>query len=164
MPDMSGKQKKGRGRRKRPHPSTSSAPAPTYGWLLYGYLRSGLHYKSEIILQGRNITMTSRIPPLIQPLLDAYLHALEPLYAHIYGIYIYGSIALGAFEEQESDIDMVVLTQGEWTDQEFRHLRRIHKRLVKEFVLGKRLAPIYVPLDDIGKLNADIAPYPYASD
>ena len=55
------------------------------------------------------MAMSSRIPQSIQPLLDAYLHALEPLQAHIHGIYIYGSIALGAFEEQESDIDIVVL-------------------------------------------------------
>jgi len=108
--------------------------------------------------------MPASIPALIQPLLDAYLHALEPLYDHIYGIYIYGSIALGAFEERESDIDMVVLTRGQWTDQEIRQLGRIHTRLVKEYAPGKRLAPMYVPLDAIGKLNADIAPYPYASD
>lgn len=108
--------------------------------------------------------MTSRIPPLIQPLLDAYLHALEPLRDRFYGIYIYGSIALGAFEELESDIDIIALTRGEWTAQELGQLGRIHKRLVKEFALGKRLAPMYVPLDDIGKLNVDIAAYPYASD
>lgn len=108
--------------------------------------------------------MPASIPPLIQPLLDAYLHALEPLLDHFYGIYIYGSIALGAFEERESDIDIVVLTRGEWTAQELGQLGRTHKRLVKEFTLGERLAPIYVPLEDIGKLNVDIAPYPYASD
>lgn len=108
--------------------------------------------------------MTSRIPPLIQPLLDAYLQALEPLHDHIYSIYIYGSIALGAFEELESDIDIVVLTQGKWTAQELGQLRLIHKRLMKEYAQGKRLAPMYVPLEDIGKLNAAKAPYPYASD
>lgn len=108
--------------------------------------------------------MPAPIPPLIQPLLDAYLLALEPLDNHFYGIYIYGSIALGAFEERESDIDIVTLTQGEWTVQELMQLERIHKRLVKEYALGKRLAPMYVPLADIGKSNANIAPYPYASD
>src|SRR5579864_955114 len=108
--------------------------------------------------------METAVPLPIQPLIDAYLHALEPLHTHIYSIYIYGSIALGAFEEQESDIDIVVLTIGGWTAQEIRQLGRIHNRLVKEYALGKRLAPMYIPLDDIGKLNADIAPYPFASD
>src|ERR1700730_12071394 len=107
--------------------------------------------------------MPAPIPPLIQPLLDAYLHALEPLGNHIYGIYIYGSIALGAFEEGELEIDIVVLTVGEWTEQEHGQLGRIHKRLAKEYPLGKRLDPMYVPLHDIGKYNTQIPPYPYAS-
>jgi predicted nucleotidyltransferase len=110
------------------------------------------------------MAMDVRIPTLIQPLLDAYLHALEPFHTHFYGIYIYGSIALGAFEEQESDIDMVALTQGDWTSQELGQLERIHEKLVKEYALGKRLAPMYVALSDIGKANIEIAPYPYASD
>jgi predicted nucleotidyltransferase len=50
--------------------------------------------------------MDSPLPASIQPLLDAYLDAIEPLRAHFYGIYIYGSIALGAFEELASDIDL----------------------------------------------------------
>jgi len=107
--------------------------------------------------------MPAQIPPLIQPLLDAYLHALEPLRDHFHGIYIYGSIALGAFEERESDIDIVALTQGEWTTQELGQLARIHKVLAKEYPLGKRLDPMYVPLRHIGKYNAQIPPYPYAS-
>lgn len=36
--------------------------------------------------------MEISLPVAIQPLLDDYLEAIEPLRAHIYGIYIYGSI------------------------------------------------------------------------
>ena len=108
--------------------------------------------------------MPALIPPLIQPLIDAYLNALEPLRDHFYGIYIYGSIALGAFEEWESDIDIVALTPGEWTEHELGQLACIHKQLVKEHRLGKRLAPMYVPLRDIGKCHTHLPPYPYASD
>jgi Domain of unknown function (DUF4111) len=109
------------------------------------------------------VAMATPIPPLIQPLLDAYLHALEPLRDHFYGIYLYGSIALDVFEERESDIDIVALTQLEWIAQELGQLARIHRRLGKEHPLGKRLDPMYVPLRDIGKYNAQIPPYPYAS-
>jgi len=56
--------------------------------------------------------MEAFIPVSIQPLIDAYLYALEPLRMHFYGIYISGSIALGAFEELASDLDIVALTQG----------------------------------------------------
>ncbi len=68
--------------------------------------------------------MDASIPPSIQPLIDAYLRALEPLRGHFYGIYIYGSIALGAFEEAVSDIDVIALTQGAWSPQELKQLIR----------------------------------------
>ena len=67
------------------------------------------------------------IPLSIQPLIAAYLRALEPLDAHFYGIYVCGSIALGAFEEAVSDIDVIVLTQGEWSSQELKQLAALHK-------------------------------------
>jgi hypothetical protein len=60
-------------------------------------------YKRNMQGMGK---MDSPLPASIQPLLDAYLDAIEPLRAHFYGIYIYGSIALGAFEELASDIDL----------------------------------------------------------
>src|SRR6266567_4915600 len=108
--------------------------------------------------------METAVPTPIQPLIDAYLHALKPLRTHLYGIYIYGSIALGAFEEQESDIDIVALTQGEWAAPELIQLENIHTRLIQQNSFGDRLAPLYVPFSDIGKNNAEIAPYPYAAD
>ena len=73
--------------------------------------------------------MEAFIPTPIQPLIDAYLDALEPLRSHFYGIYIFGSIALGAFEELESDIDIVALTQGEWTTPELEQLKAVHTQL-----------------------------------
>jgi predicted nucleotidyltransferase len=101
------------------------------------------------------------IPTSIQPLINAYLHALEPLYSHFYGIYIFGSIALGAFEEQKSDIDIVALTQGEWTRKKLVQLKYIHKHLTQAYPLGKRLEILYIPLRDIGKTDTEVAPYPY---
>ena len=56
--------------------------------------------------------MEEYIPTSIQPLIDEYLHGLEPLGSHFYGIYIFGSVALGGFETLESDIDILVLTRG----------------------------------------------------
>jgi hypothetical protein len=47
--------------------------------------------------------METRIPVSLQPLINAYLSALEPLHTHFYVIYIHGSLALDAFEEQASD-------------------------------------------------------------
>ncbi len=100
------------------------------------------------------------IPTSVQPLIDAYLHALEPLRPHFYGIYIFGSIALGAFEELESDIDIVALTHGEWAVTELAQLKALHTQLIGMHHLGKRLEVLYIPLRDLGKGNREIAPYP----
>lgn len=113
--------------------------------------------------------METRIPVSIQPLIDAYLRGLEPLYSHFYGIYIYGSIALGAFEELESDIDIIALTQGEWLPHELEQLKALHMQLVKEYPLGKRLEVHYAPSRYLGVARSDehrgaVDPYPVMHD
>src|SRR5579859_6972619 len=96
----------------------------------------------------------------IQPLIDAYLCALEPLRSHFYGIYIHGSVALGGFEELESDIDIVALMQRDWTTPELAQLKKVHKQLIGAHQLGKRLEVLYIPLHNLGKCDSEIAPYP----
>ncbi len=113
--------------------------------------------------------METSVPVSIQPLIDAYLHALEPLRAHFSGIYIAGSIALGAFEELGSDIDLIALTQGEWSSRELKHLTALHTRLIKTYPFGKRLEVYYIPfrylgIIHLGKQNGALAPYPVMHD
>lgn len=109
---------------------------------------------------------TTTIPPVLQPLIDAYLRALEPLRAHFYGIYIYGSIALGAFEEEKSDIDILALTQGEWSARELAQLEDLHRQLLSTQPFGGRLEAQYLPGGYLGKSRRDsaIAPYPSVHD
>lgn len=104
--------------------------------------------------------MEECIPTPVQPLIDAYLHALEPLLSHFYGIYIYGSIAFGAFEELESDIDIVALTHGEWTIPELAQLNALHTQLIGTHQLAGRLEVLYIPLQYLGKCDREITPYP----
>lgn len=109
---------------------------------------------------------TTTIPPVLQPLLDAYLCALEPLRAHFYGIYVYGSIALGAFEEEKSDIDILALTQGEWSARELGQLEALHRQLLSTQPFGKRLEAQYLPVGYLGmsRRDSEIAPYPGVHD
>ncbi len=107
--------------------------------------------------------MDIRVPQSIQPLIHAYLHALEPLYAHFYGIYIHGSIALDAFEEPESDIDIVALMQGQWTSRELTQLEALHTLLLREHSSSKRLDVLYLPFHDLGE-NGKTAPSPIMRD
>jgi predicted nucleotidyltransferase len=101
-----------------------------------------------------------RIPTPVHPLIDTYLRALEPLCSHFYGIYLYGSIATGAFEERESDVDIVALTQGEWTTSELAQLQSLHSQLVEAHQLAGRLEVLYIPVRYLGKCDREIAPYP----
>src|SRR2546421_4984037 len=95
--------------------------------------------------------METGVPKSLQPLIDAYLKALEPLCMHFYGIYIHGSIALDAFEEQESDIDIVALMHGEWTSRELTQLAAMHRQLLREQPLGTHLDVLYLPFHNLGK-------------
>ncbi len=110
--------------------------------------------------------MPSSLPPAVQPLLEAYVHALEPLRAQIYGVYLYGSIALGAYEEAVSDIDVIALTQGAWSSRELDQLAKLHQKLMREYEMGRRLDVIYVPVSRLGKsgLETSVAPYPGVHD
>jgi hypothetical protein len=93
------------------------------------------------------------LPAAVRPLLDAYLESLKPLQAHFYGMYLYGSIALGAFEELQSDIDIVALTRGEWSSLELKQLAELHARLIKTYPLGRRLEVFYVPVELLGSMH-----------
>lgn len=108
--------------------------------------------------------METAIPPAVQPLLEAYLKGLEPWQSHFYGIYIYGSIALDAFEEGQSDIDILALTQGEWTPPELDQLEALHRELNRKYPLGKRLEVGYVPFARVGKDNNRNTLYPCVRD
>ena len=113
--------------------------------------------------------MEPAVPAAIQPLMTAYLHALEPLHAHLYGIYLSGSIALGAFEELASDIDIIVLTHGTCRPLELKQLKAVHTYLNHTYPLAKRLEVLYIPSHALGIMhprqqNGAVAPYPIVRD
>lgn len=95
-----------------------------------------------------------------------YLDSLDrqALRDRFYGLYIYGSIPLGAFDEITSDIDLIALTHDDLAPDDLDKLETLHGRLGQEHELGNRLAVMYIPLRDLGKRNAEVLPYPYAAD
>jgi predicted nucleotidyltransferase len=109
--------------------------------------------------------MEMALPVSVQPLIEAYVQALEPLRPRFYGVYVYGSIALGAFEELASDIDVLALTRGEWSPPELKQLEMLHQRLIRAYPLGRRLEVFYIPERYLGVAQPDtlkgtLAPYP----
>ncbi len=105
-------------------------------------------------------TTSPNIPVELAPLFDAWLEALAPLGDRIHGVYLYGSLALGAWNPVVSDIDAVVLTVGEWTSDEIDRLAEIHADLAKALPLANRLEAIYFPLERLGETTSPTPPYP----
>lgn len=104
--------------------------------------------------------MERDIPAEARPLLEEWIAALAALGDRIHGVYLYGSLALDAWNPAVSDIDAVVLTTGEWSNDEIERLGEIHVGLLKTQPLASRLEAVYVPLGQLEETNAAIPPYP----
>lgn len=66
--------------------------------------------------------------------------------AQFVGMYLSGSLALGDFDPQSSDIDLVVVTDGPLSDDGFTRLRDMHPRFAAgDSRWAERLEVVYVP-------------------
>ncbi|GFP76330.1 aminoglycoside adenylyltransferase domain-containing protein [Clostridium fungisolvens] len=109
--------------------------------------------------------MNDRIPTIIKSLLFEYESKLKNSFGNkIYGVYLYNSVALGAFDINKSDIDFITILNEEFTAKEIVRLKTIHKELNDKFKYAKRMEGMYITMDKIGKVNDDITPYVYFAD
>ncbi|WP_167578613.1 aminoglycoside adenylyltransferase domain-containing protein [Jeotgalibacillus proteolyticus] len=77
------------------------------------------------------------------------------------GMYIYGSVALEAFNSNKSDLDFVVFLQEELDKKELRALKELHRQLVKTSPYGEKLDGMYLQENHAGKDNKNQPQYPY---
>jgi predicted nucleotidyltransferase len=86
--------------------------------------------------------------PDVEPLLDSFASGLtELLGEELVGAYLHGSLALGGFNSEESDVDFLVVTRRELDEGRVESLAAMHQRL------GQRLDGSYLPLDDARVLD-----------
>ena len=106
----------------------------------------------------------NRIPEIIRPCLNDYIKYIESQFSSdiLVGVYLYGSISLGGFDEKKSDIDFVTVLKRSLYQEEKDYLKVVHKKLNLNS-LGKRMDGIYIPLNEIGKSNKELSPYLYCS-
>jgi hypothetical protein len=106
----------------------------------------------------------AEIPAEAKPLLDAYLAALgDQLPGFADGVFIHGSVALGAYNPRSSDLDVVTVISRAATADDVERLRQIHASLTRRF--PKPLLEVtYLQPDDLGRDASDIAPHPYFHD
>jgi len=71
-------------------------------------------------------TYPSEVAPLIEALLDGVRDALGN---NLLGFYLRGSLAMGGFDPETSDIDILVVTERPVSEAEFEALDRLHRRV-----------------------------------
>ena len=108
--------------------------------------------------------MNQNIPQVIAPLLDAYMTAMErELPGLLTGFYLHGSIALGAFNPRSSDIDALAVISRRCTPSEIETLAKIHQAIQQQYP-RPFLEVIYLQASDLGKVEAQMEPFPYTHD
>ena len=81
----------------------------------------------------------------------------------LFALYLVGSIALGAYVENVSDIDFVVIINKKLNASEWKQTQKVHKKITRVFP-GIVLDGSYLTLNQIGKSSQDIGEFPYFSD
>ncbi|ARJ24549.1 DUF4111 domain-containing protein [Bacillus sp. ISL-8] len=105
------------------------------------------------------------LPTEVRQLMERYTVELKEIFSDekIVGVYIYGSIALGAFHIETSDVDFVTVISDSVNEAEKQQIIELHKKISKS-TLGKRMDGMYIPLADLGKYNHEINEYVYCAD
>ncbi|MBI2830063.1 MAG: DUF4111 domain-containing protein [Chloroflexi bacterium] len=101
--------------------------------------------------------------PEVNALLDNLLSAVKKTLGDDFvGMYLHGSLALGDFTPNRSDIDFVVVTANAISDKTFSALQDMHARVATSGLpMATELEGAYVPLNDLRGNKSDKASYPH---
>jgi len=99
--------------------------------------------------------------PEVNALLQELLESVQAvLGSHFVGMYLDGSLASGDFD-QDSDIDFIVVTDGEISDALFLELRAMHERIAAmDSVWAIQLEGSYVPVRALKRHDVAMGSYP----
>ena len=108
--------------------------------------------------------MSAEIPQSVQQVLDEYIALVhERLPSLLEGLYLHGSLALGAFDPRLSDIDFISITSRRCTEADIDGLRAIHDTLRQRYPQA-HLEGSYLQWGDLGRFEDTIPPHPYIHD
>lgn len=108
--------------------------------------------------------MSAEIPQPVQRVLGEYVDlANEALPGLLAGVYLHGSLALGAFDSRLSDIDFITITSRRCTATDIDSLRAIHQTLLQRYPEA-HLEGGYLQWDDLGRFEDTIPPHPHIHD
>ena len=76
---------------------------------------------------------TTTLPVEVTPLLEALLGGVQDaLGENVAGVYLCGSLALGSFDPETSDVDVLVVTEKPVTEAQLVSLQALHERIPVE--------------------------------
>ncbi len=95
---------------------------------------------------------------LLEKLLSGAKSVLENNFA---GLYLYGSLASGDYDPQKSDVDFLVVTFDEISNEAIESLKTMHENLWRSGgKLAVKLEGSYVPLADLRRYESGEKEYP----
>jgi hypothetical protein len=108
--------------------------------------------------------MPAEIPQPVQQVLDEYVALVgQALPGLLDGLYLHGSLALGAFDQRLSDIDFISIASWRCSAADIESLRAIHDTLRQRYPQA-HLEGSYLQWDDLGRFEDTIPPCPYIHD
>jgi hypothetical protein len=108
--------------------------------------------------------MSTEIPQPVQLLLNEYIGLVNAaLPGLLSGFYLHGSLALGAFNFGQSDIDFVAITTRRCTTSDIDALRAIHRTLTERYPRIP-LEGSYLEQRNLGQLEDTMPALPYIHD
>ncbi|TMU87535.1 DUF4111 domain-containing protein [Bacillus sp. BHET2] len=104
-------------------------------------------------------------PSVVETVLNEYITLLNNLLPDlVQGLYLHGSIALEAYENNSSDIDFITVLNRRLTEDELNLLSFVHQQVKVQYPKPE-MDGVYILIEDIGMLNSNIkdesALYPY---
>ncbi|WP_036819559.1 nucleotidyltransferase domain-containing protein [Pontibacillus yanchengensis] len=105
------------------------------------------------------------VPQQVESLLTEYTEQLNNLLNDaIKGVYLYGSLALDAFEEGNSDIDFITILNRHLSVEEEEKLQQLHVTLKNDYSFGDEMDGVYMLNSQIGKYNEELEAYLYCEE
>ena len=115
-------------------------------------------YGQTIVLSPADFTPYPDVNAVLHLLLNG---AQSILGHHFIGLYFYGSLASGDFNPQTSDIDFVVVTDTDLSEELIHDLEALHVRLWNSGLKwAAKLEGAYVPLHTLRRYDPHSAPCP----
>lgn len=108
--------------------------------------------------------MSTDIPPSVQQVMDDYTACVHQAVPDLLiGVYLQGSLALGAYQPGLSDIDFISVTSRRCATADIDRLRVVHQKLLQRHPQAQ-LSGSYLQWHDVGRPEATIQPHPHVHD